>query len=75
MHTVTVDERKRVRLPDAKPGQVLAYENLGGGSFSLTAIKAERKEMFPRGSLVKYLTKKRDEEQLVLAKGCIQEPE
>lgn len=26
MHTVITDKQKRVRLPDAKPGQVFAYE-------------------------------------------------
>ncbi len=26
MHTLTADKQKRVRIPDAKPGQVFAYE-------------------------------------------------
>jgi hypothetical protein len=37
MKTVTVDDRQRVRLPDAKPGDVLAYENQG--SMTLTKIE------------------------------------
>ncbi len=29
MHTVTADKQKRVRIPDAEPGQVFAYETSG----------------------------------------------
>ena len=43
METVKVDNAKRVRLPDAKPGQVLAYE-LSGNSFMLTPVKPAREE-------------------------------
>ena len=55
---------KRLRIPDAKPQQVFAWANNGDGSFTLTVVKAERKEAFPRGSLLKYLTPARDKEQL-----------
>src|SRR6266550_8042842 len=64
MKTLTVDDHKRIRIPDAKPRQVFAYENHGDGTITLTEVKAERKERFPRGSLVKYLTPERDREQL-----------
>ena len=30
MHTLITDKQQRVRLPDAKPGQVFAYELQGG---------------------------------------------
>lgn len=30
MHTLIPDKQQRVRLPDAKPGQVFAYELQGG---------------------------------------------
>jgi hypothetical protein len=75
MKTLTVDDQKRIRIPDAKPRQVFAYENHGNGTITLTEVKAERKERFPRGSLVKYLTRQRDREQLEILKGCVQEPE
>jgi hypothetical protein len=75
MKTLTVDDQKRIRIPDAKPRQVFAYENHGNGTITLTEVKAERKERFPRGSLVKYLTPQRDREQLEILKGCVQEPE
>jgi hypothetical protein len=43
METVKADNRQRVRLPDAKPGQVFAYENNGDGSFLLTRIKIDKR--------------------------------
>ena len=64
MKTLTADKYKRLRIPDAIPHQVFAYANNGDGSFTLTVVKAERKEAFPRGSLLKYLTPERDKEQL-----------
>jgi hypothetical protein len=75
MKTLTVDDQKRIRIPDARPRQVFAYENHGNGTITLTEVKAERKQRFPRGSLIKYLTPERDREQLEILKGCIQEPE
>jgi hypothetical protein len=74
VNTLTVDKYKRVRIPDAKPQQVFAYANNGDGSFTLTAVKAERKQAFPRGSLLKYLTRERDKEQLGILSACIQGP-
>jgi len=73
--TVTVDDKKRVRLPNAKPGQVFAFESAEDGSVTLTPVKPpQRKERFPRGSLLKYLTPERDAEQLAILKGCVQGP-
>jgi hypothetical protein len=63
------DKQQRVRLPDAKPGQVFAYADNGNGSFTLTLVKAETTEPFPPGSLLKYMTKERDAEMSALAKG------
>ncbi len=73
--TLTVDSSKRIRIPDAKPKQVFAYENHGNGTITLTQVKAEPKQRFPRGSLLKYLTPERDREQLAILKGCVQGPE
>ena len=71
MHTLIVDSKKRVRLPDAEPKQVYAYEEQGEGRFLLTrVVKAEPPEAFPRGSLKKYLTREKAKEELVLLKGC-----
>ena len=51
METVKVDDKKRVRLPDAKPGQVLAYE-MSGEVFTLTPIKKDEPQAI-RGRLVR----------------------
>jgi len=70
MKTVTVDDQKRVRIPDAKPRQVFAYINNGDGTFTLTLVKAEAREPFPRGSLLKYFTADKNQEELALLSGC-----
>jgi len=74
MTTVTADERKRVRIPDAQPGQVFAYINNGNGSYTLTPIRPEIKERFPRGSLLKYFTPEKSKEELAILSGCTLEP-
>ncbi len=79
MKTVTVDDQKRVRIPDAKPGQVLDYTPNPDGSFVLVPVSGERKELFPPGSLVKYfsgeLGRERDARDASLLSGCVQAPE
>lgn len=74
MTTLIVDTQNRVRIPDAQPGQVFAYENRGNGTITLTQVKSEREQRFSRGKLFKYLTPQRDREQLAILKGCIQGP-
>ena len=72
MHTLVVDRKKRVRLPEAKPGQVFCLEQQDDGSLVLIPLKKpKRKEMFPPGSLLKYMTKERDELEAELLKGCV----
>jgi len=73
--TLTVDDQKRIRIPDATPRTKFAYENNSDGTITLTPVKAEAKEPFPRGSLVKYLTPAKGKEELALLKGCVQGPE
>ena len=38
MKTLTVDDRQRVRLPQAKPGQVFAYEPNSDGTIKLVPM-------------------------------------
>ena len=75
MTTVTADERKRVRIPDARPGQVFTYVNNGNGSYTLTPIQPETTERFPRGSLLKYFTPEKDKEETQILAACVQYPE
>ena len=70
MHTLTADKAKRVRIPDAKPGQVFAYETNGKIITLTPVVKSEPQEMFPRGSLLKYITPERNREQLAVQAGC-----
>jgi hypothetical protein len=55
---------------ERKPRQVFTYENLGNGSFTLTVLKAGKKDVFPKGSLTRYFTRQKDKEELSLLKGC-----
>ncbi len=38
MHTLKTDHRKRVRIPDAKSGQVYSYEPCPDGSIRLVPV-------------------------------------
>ena len=55
MTTATVDERKRITLPSAEPGQVLAVQENPDGSILLCPVEADRTPTFPRGSLQGYV--------------------
>ena len=70
MKTLTVDDQKRVRIPDAQPRQVFSYINNGDGTLTLILVKAVASEPFPRGSLLKYFTPEKDREELALLSGC-----
>jgi len=74
VHTITADKYKRVRLPEIKPNQVFAYANTADGRITLTPVKADAKERFPRGSLLKYFTPERNKEELEILAGCVQGP-
>jgi hypothetical protein len=52
MKTVTVDDRQRVRLPDAKPGDVLAYENTNG-QMILTPVEPAKPAKPKRAHLIR----------------------
>jgi len=70
VHTLIVDSKKRVRCRRPTK-QVFAYEPQGEGRFLLTRLVMEEPpETFPRGSLRKYLTRAKAEEELALLKGC-----
>ena len=69
MKTLTVDDQKRIRLPDARPRQVFAYEPEADGTIRLLPVKARSKEPFPRGSLIKFITRAREAEIAALASG------
>lgn len=74
VHTLIVDQKKRVRIPDAKPSQVFSYEPDSNGTIHLIPVKAVAEEPFPRGSLTKYLTPERDKEQLARLAATVTTP-
>jgi hypothetical protein len=37
--TVKADSKKRIVVPDAKPGDIFAYEDCGNGHFHLVRLK------------------------------------
>ena len=68
MKTLTVDDYKRIRIPDVKPRTKFAYENHGDGILTLTEVRAEAREPFPPD----YdfgITPARNRELLELSKG------
>jgi hypothetical protein len=71
MVTLKADDRRRVQIPDAKPGQVFAYEHQADGAVVLTPVKAERKERFPEGSLKRYAGEPDEEFERFIAKTVI----
>jgi hypothetical protein len=79
MNTVTVDDDKRVRIPDTEPGQVFDCTPNPDGSYVLVPVTAERTEMFPPGSLLKYFSgdmgRERDQRDASLLSACLQAPE
>ena len=74
MKTLTVDDQKRIRIPDARPRQVFSYEPESNGTIRLVPVKAEAQESFPIGSLEKFFTKERNAEELEILQGCVQSP-
>jgi hypothetical protein len=45
VHTLKTDKQQRVRLPDAKPGQVFAYELDPAGVITLHQVKKSEPEV------------------------------
>jgi hypothetical protein len=53
MVTLKADNRSRVKLPDAKPGQVFIYESSGKDQFVLTLVKKREPEPVREVKLIK----------------------
>ena len=76
MTAVTVGDKSRIRLPGASKGQVYQVEKVGEGEFRLVLLEGKKHQpRFPRGSLLKYFTKKRNDEELALVAGASLEVE
>jgi hypothetical protein len=44
-----------VRIPNLKPGEVVAYRDNGDDTITLTKVNGEASEPFPEGSLSEYV--------------------
>jgi len=44
MKTATVDEKHRIKIPELKPGQVVAYDRGKNGTITLTKVKPAKKD-------------------------------
>lgn len=51
MVTVKADNRRRVQLPDAKPGQVFAYSSDGDGRISLVEVQPKAESPVKRAKV------------------------
>jgi len=71
MKTLTADKWQRVRIPGAKPKQKFAFADNGDGTLTLTAVNADIKEAFPRGSLKYLCTSARNKDLEQIAAGTI----
>jgi bifunctional DNA-binding transcriptional regulator/antitoxin component of YhaV-PrlF toxin-antitoxin module len=81
MSATIVRQKRQTTLPQdvceaagIKPNDQVEWRFEDGEIRGRKLVPKKPKEMFPRGSLLKYLTPKRDAEQLAILSGCIQGP-
>ena len=81
MNATVIDKKRRTTLPEAvceaaglKPYDQVEWRVETGEIHGRKLLPQKPKEAFPRGSLLKYLTSDRDQEQLAILSGCVQGP-
>ena len=81
MNATVIDKKLRMTLPesvcealDLRPNDRVEWRVEDGEIRGRKLVAQKTKEVFPRGSLVKYLTPERDKEQLAILSGCVQGP-
>jgi bifunctional DNA-binding transcriptional regulator/antitoxin component of YhaV-PrlF toxin-antitoxin module len=81
MSATIIDKKHRLTLPESvcvavglKPNDQVEWRVEDGEIRGRKLVPQKRKEAFPRGSLLKYLTPERDKEQLAILSGCVQGP-
>jgi hypothetical protein len=55
--TVKADSKKRVVVPDARPGDVFAYEDQGNGHFLLIRLIPDKREKMTRSQVGRAIAK------------------
>ena len=81
MSATVIDKKRRLTLPESicdavglQPNDRIEWRVEEGEIRGRKLVVQKAKERFPRGSLVKYLTRQRDKEQLAILSGSIQGP-
>ena len=81
MSATVIDKKRRMTLPESicdavglQPNDRIEWRVEEGEIRGRKLVAQKAKERFPRGSLVKYLTRQRDKEQLAILSGSIQGP-
>ena len=81
MSATVIDKKRRMTLPESvceaaglKPHDQVEWRVEAGEIRGRRLVAQKPKEAFPRGSLLKYLTPERDQEQLAILSGCVQGP-
>ena len=81
MNATVIDKKRRMTLPESvcealglQPNDRVEWRAEDGEIRGRKLVAGKTKEVFPRGSLLKYLTPERDKEQLTILSGCVQGP-
>ena len=81
MSATIIDKKRRMTLLESicaavglKPNDHIEWRIEDGEIRGRKLVAPQLKEAFPRGSLLKYLTPERDQEQLAILSGCVQSP-
>ncbi len=81
MNATIIDKKRRMTLPEAvceaiglKPNDQVEWRAEGGEIRGRRLVAQEPKETFPPGSLLKYFTPERDNEELAILSGSVKGP-
>ena len=82
MNATVIDKKRRMTLPESvcqavglKPHDQVEWRAEAGEIRGRRLVAQKPKEAFPRGSLLKYFTPERDQEELAILSGCVKGPE
>jgi AbrB family looped-hinge helix DNA binding protein len=81
MNATVIDKKRRMTLPEPicqalnlKANDRVEWRVEEGEIRGRKLVVQRRRSAFPRGSLLKYLTPDRDNEQLAILSGCVRGP-
>ena len=81
MKATVIDKKRRMTLPESvceavglKPDDQVEWRVEAGEIRGRRLVAQESTEAFPPGSLLKYFTPERDNEELAILSGCVKGP-